>query len=173
MGESLQEQLVKAGLADEKKAREARQQKPRRKKGEGSGKGRGRPGRSEESRVAAEAADAQRREQAERDRRLESQRQEQRAARERAEQVAQIVRSQRLSREGAEIPYNFTDGRRIKALQVTESQQQQLARGEVAMVRAGRGFELVPASAARRIQELDPEQIAVWNTEPEEDASGE
>lgn len=162
MSNSLQDQLVQAGLANEKKAREAQRQKKA--GGKKKGKGANKPQRSEESQEAARAAEQARAEKAERDRQLEAERQARRAEKEREEQVAQIIRSQRLSREGGEVRYHFTDGTRIRELLVTAALQQQLAVGSAVIVRSGKGYEILPASEAERVRELDPERIVTWNT---------
>lgn len=171
MTESLQDQLLKAGLADEKRAREVRKDKQGKKNKPPKGQ-RGRPQKSE----AAERARTEQAAKAERDRQTEAKRQAKRQAKEVAAQIRQIVDTNRVSRAEGETVYRFTQGGKIKELQVTEVQRQQLARGELAVIASAGRYDLVPASVAERIRRLDESAIRVANDrhsnegEREEDA---
>tara|TARA_B100000405_G_scaffold301461_1_gene262848 strand:+ start:2530 stop:3069 length:540 start_codon:yes stop_codon:yes gene_type:complete len=155
MANSLQDQLMKAGLADKKKARRAKQAKRedanRAKRGE------------IEFEDPAERARRQRAEQAERDRALEQERHERQREREIAAQIRQLIETHRLERGNGDHSYQFVQDKKIKKLNVTGKQQDQLARGLIAIVLLGEGYELVPAAIADKIRQRDPEVVLLLN----------
>ena len=97
MGNSLQEQLLKAGLVNEHKLKEARSDKRR------TVKQTGKPGSGPDdaARLAAERARA---EKAARDRELNRQRQEEAARRARENELRQLIHTHRVVREGGRSP---------------------------------------------------------------------
>lgn len=155
MANSLQDQLMKAGLADKKKARRAKQAKRedanRAKRGE------------IELEDPAQRARRQRAEQAERDRALERERQEQQREKEIAAQIRQLIESHRLERDDADHAYQFVQDKKIKKITVTARQQDQLARGLIAIAALGERYELVPAPIAEKIRQRDEAMVVVLN----------
>jgi len=162
MGGSLQDQLLKAGLVDSQKARQARTEK--RKQGRQQ-----HGGAADADRLAAQQALA---EKAERDRELNRRRQEEARRKALAAEITELVRVHRIPREGGDRPYNFTDGKLVKRIYVTEAQQRQLANGQLAIVRQGDGYELVSAEVAERIRAREGASLVLLNpakTRDEED----
>lgn len=156
MGNSLQDQLLKAGLVSQQKAKQTRTDKRKGAKQERHG-GAGSPDslREETRRAAAEKA--------ERDRALNRERQ---AAAERSAREAEVealIASHRIPREGAEVPYHFADGAVLKKLLVTKAQRDRLAAGSLGIARTHQGYELVPAEVAGRIRARLPEAVLVLN----------
>lgn len=157
MALSLKDQLLKAGLADGKRARQADHARRQAAKGHTDGES------------AAELVQKQRAEQAEKDREANRQRQlaqEQKAV---AAQIVQLITAHRLNRAGGDIAWQFTADRKVKKMLVTEPQQYQLIHGQAAVVRlrggaAGDSFELVPTVVAEKIRERDPEAVVLLNT---------
>ena len=156
MGNSLQEQLLKAGLVNEHKLKEARTDKRRSVKQTGK---RG-AGPDNEARLAAERARA---EKAARDRELNRQRQEEAARRAQENEVRQLIHTHRVVREGGELAYHFTDGRVLKRLYVSKDQHARLVDGRLAVVRQDAFYELVPSDVAERVRARDPGLVLVWN----------
>jgi uncharacterized protein YaiL (DUF2058 family) len=152
VGNAFQEQLLKAGLVDDKKIKQAKKEQYRAQK-QGKQKA-----ATQESRRAAQRAQA---EQAERDRELNRRRQKEQAQKAVAAQVRQLIESHRLSREGGDVPYNFSDNGPVKRIYVTEEQHAQISRGRLAIVRLGEGYELVPAAAAEKIHERDAASVVL------------
>lgn len=146
---------MKAGLADKKKARRAKQAKRedanRAKRGE------------IELEDPAQRARRQRAEQVERDRALERERQEQQREKEIAAQIRQLIESHRLERGDGEHAYQFVRDKKIKKLNVTARQQDQLARGLIAIVALGERNELVPAPIAEKIRQRDAAVVVLLN----------
>ena len=151
MSNSLQDQLLKAGLADARKSR-----KPRKgKKSPGAKKGEPTP----EAGEAAQAARRRAEDKAARDRELNARRRAEEERRAGAAQAQQLVDQSRVSREGAEEAYHFVDGGVVRSLLVTPALRRQLAEGRLEIVRDGAGHGLVPAEAAERIRARDPERV--------------
>jgi len=151
MSSSLRDQLLAAGLATKKQAKQAdhsrRQQK----------KARQQSGKNNSAKIvtpadlAREAAERK----AEKDRKLNEKREAQRIRKERQAQIRQLVESNRLDRKDGDLTYRFKLGSRIEKIYVTEKIQKGLARGELGIVRLANLFEVVPAEAARKIAERD------------------
>ncbi|MFP4146462.1 MAG: DUF2058 family protein [Halorhodospira sp.] len=135
MTNALQEQLLKAGLADEKALR--KQQPGRgREHGRGQGKAKGR-------RQSGRRADA-------RSQPLEA-----------YIPLPDLIRHYALPRWGGDTPYHFTQGERIRWVWVTRQQQRQLADGDAGIVAIESGFEVVPRVVAEQAQERAPEAVQV------------
>lgn len=165
MGNSLLEQLQKAGLVDEKRAKAAQKAKRQQHR-----QTRQRKGGDDEARKRREQAAA---EQAKRDRELEAKRAERKARKERAAQLKQLVVRHRLPRVDDGVAFNFTDGGAIKRLTVSPEVQRQIAAGQLAVVRLSGLYEVVPLAIVERIRERDAEAIVVCNTATETQADGE
>jgi uncharacterized protein YaiL (DUF2058 family) len=147
MAISLQEQLLKAGLTDEKKLKTVNKEKRKQKKQQRQS------GEVDEVKLQAQQALE------EKNRRSRELAQQQNLEAEKkaiTAQIRQMVEVNRLSREGAEIPYNFTDGRHIKKIHVTQKLQDHLSRGQIAIVKLGEAYELVPTAIAEKISQRDP-----------------
>lgn len=162
---SLQEQLLKAGLVDNKKVKRANQDKSRQQKVER------RTGQQtvDEGRVAALEAQQRSRERA---RELNAQRDA--AARQKAimAQIVQMVQQSRQNKGAGEIAYNFTYGTKIERVFVSAAVRAQLVAGRLVIVRLGDTTELVPRIVADKIAERDPSLVVRVNkasTEVDED----
>jgi len=156
MGNSLQDQLLKAGLTDKKKLKQASKDKRKQEKQQRHSK---EPATDEVKIQARQALD----EKARRSRELAQQQNIQAEKKAVAAQVRQLIDVNRLSRSGADIPYNFADGKHIKKLYVTASIQQHLSSGQLAIVRLGESYEVVPAPIAEKIGQRDPQRVIVRN----------
>ncbi len=155
MRNSLQDQLLKSGLVNEKKLKDASRAKSKQLKQAGKNTAQ----LDDERRLAERAL----RDKADSDRMLAQQRNAAAHQRELAAQIVQLVQHYRQSREGGDVPYNFSDRGIIKKLLVTARLRDQLIRGQLVIVRSGKHYELVPVTAGERIRSRDPEAIVVWN----------
>lgn len=152
MAISLKDQLLKAGLADNKRARQADHAKRQEAKGKND---------AENATLAVQKA---RELQAEKDREANRQlvlQQEQKAI---AAQIRQLIEAHRIDRKSGELSYQFSDDRKVKKLLVSEPQQYQLIHGQIAIVRLNEQYELVPTAIAEKIQQRDASFIALLNT---------
>ena len=155
MGNSLSDQLLKAGLVSKGKAKKVRhEQKGKRKKG-GSGV-------EDEARAAAQQAAA---EKAEKDRELNRKREEEKREREIVAQIRQMIEANRQPKaEGHDgEAYNFTDGTKVKRIHVAGDVADGIANGRLAIVRLGDGYEVVAAPVAEKIRERDERYIVLLN----------
>lgn len=148
---SLKDQLMKAGLTNAKKARKAEHDKRV-------------EARDPTAETAADLAKKAQVEKAEKDRELNRQQKEEQDRKALVAQVRQIVEIHRIDRKGGEVGYQFTADKKVKKLLVTATQQDQIVRGLIAIVRLGEGFELVPAVIADKLQQRDPVCVVVLNT---------
>jgi len=161
MGNSLQEQLLKAGLVTSHKARERRTEKRKGARG------------AEAARADAqrEAARKQQEEKAERDRALDRERTEAARRRAIAAEVRQLIEAHRVPRERGDFPYHFTDGDRVKTLNLTEGLRSRIIAGKLFVVRYKGSHELVPPEVAEKIRERNP--TIVIDTPPNQESDGE
>lgn len=156
---SLQDQLLKAGLVDGKKAKQANKEKRKQAKVER----RASEPKIDETKLAAENA---RQEKAERDRALNKQRDEELERKALAAQIKQLIENHRQAKiKGKEeVEYNFKDGKQIKKMRVSPLVLEQIACGVLAVVKLGEGYELVPRIVADKIALRDEAAIVVANT---------
>ena len=155
MADSLQDQLRKAGLVSEKQTKKAARVKhaaDMERKAHGA--------QSDDPALAAQRARADK---TKKDKELNEARYREAAAKALAAQIRQLVSLNMQSRAGAEIAFNFTDGRAIRKLLVTKRQQDALADGRLAVVRFDDRYELVPAAIAEKIRQRDPNSVVVRN----------
>ncbi|MEH0674029.1 DUF2058 domain-containing protein [Vibrio scophthalmi] len=154
---TLQEQMLKAGLVNEKKLKKA-------KKG------------SKKSRVQARevkaAVEEQKKAQVERDKALSKEQNEQRLSKEIRAQVKQLIQMNKLDLGDGEIKYNFTDGTLVKFLYVTELVRTQLSKGILAIVREDESYVVIPSSVANKIAQRD-ESVIVDQKEADEETIAE
>lgn len=166
MAKSLADQLLGAGLVDKQKARQVQHEKRKQSKQQRKGKNDGAPSADEEARarIAQQQADK-----AERDRQLNRERkaaEEARAARAQANQMLQ----QHRQPVGGDIPFNFTDQRinKIKRLFVSQREQEQLARGQLAIcIDENQAYVAVPRTSAEKVAERFPEAL-IFLARPED-----
>ncbi|MGF1894650.1 DUF2058 domain-containing protein, partial [Vibrio campbellii] len=130
---TLQEQMLKAGLVNEKKLKKA-------KKG------------SKKSRVQAKevkaAVEENKRLQQERDKELSTQQNEERLSKEIQFQIKQLIEMNKLDLGDSDSKYNFTDGTLVKFLYVEPLIREQLSKGILAIARSGESYAVIPSVVA-------------------------
>lgn len=146
MGNSLQDQLLKANLANKKQAHKAKKQKHQARK---------KPGTNQREVVSAEQLQRQQAEKVERDRQLNLQKQEEAKRKSVAAQVRQLIEGGRLSRKEGETPYQFVDGSSVRKIYVTETMYGQLVSGQLCIARLEARYEVVPKGVAEKIAQRD------------------
>ncbi|MGG5872598.1 DUF2058 domain-containing protein [Pseudomonas peli] len=160
MALSLRDQLLKAGLVNEKQAKQAgkQQQKQQRLVHKGQVE------KDESQKLAAQQAMA---EKAARDQELNRQQQEKIEQKARAAQIKQLIEISRLPKLTTEDYYNFVDDKKVKRLSVNTLVRNKLSSGSLAIVRHGGGYEVIPREAALKIQERDAQRVVLLNTPTE------
>jgi uncharacterized protein YaiL (DUF2058 family) len=150
---TLQEQMLKAGLVNEKKLKKAKK---------GSKKSR------VQAREAKAAAEENRLAQQAKDKELNQQMKEKQLSKEIKAQVKQLIAMNKIEQKDGEIKYNFTDGTLVKHLYVEELTQKQLSKGILSIARDGEGYVIIPTSVANKIAMRDEESIVDTQATSEE-----
>lgn len=159
MSNVFKDQLLKAGLADAKKLKAAKKQQHQQRVQAGK-----KPLTASETKLLAEQ---RRQEQVARDQELNRQKQAELQKRAIAAQVKQLIEKSAITASG-EIAYNFTDGNLVKRLYVTQKLHNELTRGQIAIVKQGDSYVLVPAAAAEKIAQRQPESVIVQQARVQE-----
>ena len=150
MGLSLRDQLIQAGLATEKQAKQARApvRAPQLPKGQ--------RGQMSASQRAVQQSMA---EKAARDTALNRKQQEQAERKARRAEIRQLVQQNCVARPPSDEYYNFVDDAKIRRMAVTATLREQLLRAELVIVRCDNRYELVAPAVAERIRERDPSAV--------------
>jgi uncharacterized protein YaiL (DUF2058 family) len=157
MRSTLQDQLLKAGLVDEKSIKEAKKQKQSQQQKVAKNQ---RHIETDEAKLLAQKALADK---ADRARALNVQHNEQMMQRAIAAQIRQMIEHNRQSRGGGDIAYNFSDNKVIKKILVSQKVSDEIRRGQLAIVKLDDKYELIPAAAAAKIRERDAACVVVCN----------
>ncbi|MER2493542.1 DUF2058 domain-containing protein [Catenovulum sediminis] len=153
MPSSLKDQLLNAGLVNQKQAKKA------------SKKSKKNRTLNKEAQAAAEQRKLEQQaktEEANKKIRLEA---EKKAI---AAQVKQLIESNALESNG-DIKYNFDDQGVIKTLMVSAQQQKQLANGFIGIAKVADSYFMIPATIAEKVEQRGEGYIIVLNTKVEED----
>lgn len=156
MGNALRDQLLKAGLVNEKQLKQAAKEK---RKETNQRQGQNEPD-TDAARLRAQKAQA---EKAERDRQLNQQRREEAEKKALASQIRQLIETHRQPRGDGEIPFNFPDGGKVKRLYLSASVREQIVRGNLVIVRLDKQYELVTPDIAEKIRARSAGSVVLWN----------
>lgn len=154
---SLQDQLLKAGLVNEKKLKKAKK---------GSKKSR------DLAKEVKASVEESKQAQAQRAKALNEVKKEQVLSKELKAQVKQLIEMNKLDLPRADIKYNFTDGTVIRYIYVDEASRKQLIAGVLAIARYEDGYAVIPSIVANKIAQRDEETI-LENKVPEEEVLAE
>jgi uncharacterized protein len=157
---SLQDQLLKSGLVGAGQAKAIKSEKHKQAKQQQHNK------TVVEDDLKAEVQKA-RLEKADQDRLLNQQRKEEDERKHLAAQINQLIEQHRLPQAkniaDDSIPYHFTDDNKVKTLYLPVAVRDQLASGQLAIVKGGQLHEIVSAETARKIQARDASCVIVLN----------
>jgi uncharacterized protein YaiL (DUF2058 family) len=153
---SLHEQLLKAGLVDEKKLQKAKKAKQRKEKEQRHSK---QKPQDESVRLAQQAKARE----AERNRELNRLRQEEAQRKEVQAQVRQLIEQNRIDLKDCEIPYNFNDDGKIRRLYVNEKLQDQLSQGRMGIVKLADRYEVLPREVMEKVTQRDASFVILLN----------
>ncbi|MCG3723122.1 DUF2058 domain-containing protein [Vibrio cincinnatiensis] len=151
---SLQEQMLKAGLVNEKKLKKAQK---------GSKKSR------VQAREVKAAVEANKQQQQERDKALNKQQKEQLLTKEIQAQVKQLIEMNKLPLNSGDIQYHFTDGTLVKTLYVDSQTRDQLIKGLLAIARYEESYAIIPNIVAQKIWQRD--ELSIINAPCESEAT--
>lgn len=163
MALSLQEQLLKAGLADKKKAKKIKQEKHKQVKA----KQRNNHELENEAKQAAAAALATKKE---KDRLLSEKQRDERLRKEIIAQANNLIKVNAQPRKRGDVVLNFTHNNLIKRMYVDQATQKLVAQGRLSVVSCELDvYELVPTPVANKIKERVPESVIYQTTELQEE----
>ena len=159
MGKSLQDQLLKAGLANKKQAVRAKKAKNSKEKLKRTGK--------EVEDEAAVLAKKAHEDKLAKDKALndEKNRQAERAGIQ--AQILQIVAMNRIGERG-DVEHHFPDNDVITTIMLTDTQRKAVISGALAIVKTSDRYDLLPRKAALKIAERDDSVVLVCNESTEE-----
>ncbi len=158
---SLQDQLLKAGLADERKAKAVKNEKRKKRKQQPKG-----AVEVNETELRARQA---REEKAEKDRQLNLERQKEADKKAVRAQIRQLINTNRIDRSGGETAYQFVHDTKIKKIFVDDTLVDQLSRGRLAIVFVDDAYEIVAEGVARKIMERDESAVVVLHDRKTDD----
>ncbi|MDB2409189.1 DUF2058 domain-containing protein [Pseudomonadales bacterium] len=152
---SLQDQLLNAGMVDKKKAKKI--EKEKRKQAKQLPKGQR---LTNESREQAQQA---LNEKVLRDKETSRVQQEAAEVKAIAAQIKQLIEVNRLDRSQGDIAFQFVDDKKIKKMHISAAFQNQLGKGQIAIVKLGEHYELVPTVVAEKIKQRDESYVVMLN----------
>ncbi len=165
MSNSLQDQLLGAGLVDKKKAKKITKQKQKQKNID-------KRTNSDSFSEAKNAAHHVQQQKKQKDLDLNRKRNEEAERKAIAAQIEQLIAHYKIDRQSGDQEYNFADGKNIKKILVSQEYLDQLSRGRLCIVRYSSGYELIPKPIAEKIAERDETKILVNNSQSQQqDAS--
>ncbi len=154
MAGSLQDQLLKAGLANKKQAKQAKEHKRKKAKQKRSGQ------TVDEQQQQQAALEVARKEKAERDRELNLKRQQEQAEKAAQAEVRQLIEAHRIELpRDAELRYNFAHGSKIHHLYLDQKLIDRLARGQLRIAYLDATYHLVPAEIVERVEQRQADVI--------------
>jgi len=153
---SLQEQLLKAGLVKEKQFKKSKSDKRKQILQQLHSKA----GVVDETKEAAKLALAQK---TERDREVAKEKNKASEVKAIAAQIRQIITLNRQAKNTGDVAYNFVDDKKVKTFYVDTATVAHLSQGRLAIAKLDNQYEMVPQSAALKIQSRDPSYIIVCN----------
>ncbi len=159
MADSLQDQLLKSGLADADKAKRLAKEK---RKAAKLARGTGRD-LIDENKEAARQVLAKK---VQRDRELNQALNSKAQRKAINAQIKQLIENHKLESGQGEIGFNFSDGKKVKKLYVTSLEQKQLSAGVLSIVKQGDEYKIVPRKVADKISERDPDRVIASVTNP-------
>ena len=168
MPESLQDQLKKSGLIDDKKAKQLKRAKNKQEKLARKTKN----SAVDQHKLELDRAKS---EKVEKDRQLNLEKNRQAEKHALAAQIKQLIEMNMVAKDG-EQKFSFTDAKIIKHIYISQTQIDQLSRGTLAIVAQKDGQKynhvLVPMGVAQKIEQRDAQVVvfkAQQNTIAEED----
>lgn len=155
MGNSLQDQLLNAGLIDKKRAEKVKKQK-RKQVQQKKPKAKTTPPSPEELQRKKEEDEKRAR-----DRELNLKREEVRKQREVAFEIKQLVKNNRhpLGNADNDIPFHFENKGKIKKIYVSKATHEMVSAGQLVIVNCNGIFELVPSDIAEKIRKRNPSLV--------------
>lgn len=153
---SLQDQLLKAGLVDTKKAKQV--SKDKRKETNVARRSKNAPVNETKEAVLKAQQEKQ-----QKDKELNLSRQAEADKKAIAAQVIQLIQHYKIKRIPGDIDYNFKDDNKVKTLRVDKTTSDEIIRGRLCIAKLASAYELIPKPIADKIRERDMQAVVVYN----------
>lgn len=153
MALSLQEQLLKAGLTNEKKAKKAKKSNKKNR---------------ELKREVKAAAEEKRQQQQAKDKALNQELKQKADEKAIQAQIKQLIEANKIDYVG-DIKYNFMDGKSVQFINVNDKVQKQLASGLLAIVNYQDDYAVIPGIVSEKIALRDDTVLVAQNQVEETD----
>jgi uncharacterized protein YaiL (DUF2058 family) len=158
---SLQDQLLKAGVVDQKKAKKIGKEKRKQARQLPKGETLVDENKEQAKRALAEKAKQDK---------LRSKSQQAKADKKAIHaQVVQLIKTNTIDRSSGETAFQFTDDGKIKKIYVTHRLQNELIKGLIAIAKLNGEYALLPARVAEKINQREQDCIVLLNSNEEID----
>jgi len=161
---SLQDQLLKAGLTNETKAKQVRTEKRKQTKKQQKNK-------VEVVNEAKQLLEESKAKQIEKDKLLNEQRNKEAEKKQIINQIFQLIDLNKLPKDDEGVAYNFNDHNKVKTIYISDAVRSQIISGRLAVVKSKTGYEVVPVPVAEKIKQRDEKVIIVLFTEQTESSA--
>ncbi len=151
---SLQDQLLKAGLSSNNKAKQVRAEKRKQTKQQQKNK-------AEFVNEAKQSLQENKAKQVEKDKQLNKQRDQEAEKKQIADQIIQLINLNKLPKDKDGEAYNFTDENKVKSIYISEDLRNSIINGKLAIVKLRKAYEVVPAKVAEKIKQRDEHIVIV------------
>ncbi len=150
MAKSLQDQLLAAGLTNQKKAKQAAKARKKQDHLQRTGQD------NDIDKARQQAADKLQRK-ALNDRKLNADKDQQARAKEIIAQIRQLITTNAIDLGDGEVKYQFVDGKKVKQLYVNQAIWDRLSRGQLAIIKtqSDPAYAVIPLPVADKIQQRD------------------
>ncbi len=152
--QSLQDQLLNAGLTNKTKIKQLRAEKRKQTKKQQHNK----VDIVNESKQLAEETKAK---QLEKDNLLNNQRNKNAEEKQIKNQIIQLINLNKLPKDNEGVAYNFTDQKKVKTIYINEEIRNKIIAGKLAIVKNKSLYEVVPIEIAEKIKQRDEKIIIV------------
>ena len=156
--QSLQDQLLNAGLTNNTKAKQIRAEKRKQIKKQQKNKFEV----IDEAKQLVQEAKAK---QIEKDKLLNQQRNQEAEKKQIANQIFQLIELNKLPKDEDGIAYNFTDQNKVKVIYISEELRDKIISGRLAIVKAKSGYAVVAAVVAEKIKQRNEQAVIVLFSE--------
>jgi len=151
---SLQDQLLKAGLSNDAKAKKIRTDKRKQTKKQQKNK-------VEIVDEAKQLVQEARTKQVEKDKQLNQQLNIEAEKKQIANQILQLIELNKVAKDEDGMAYNFTDQNVVKAIYISEDNRNKIIAGSLAIVKSKGKYEVVVAKVAEKIKQRDEQTVIV------------
>jgi len=155
---SLQDQLLKAGLTNENKAKQVRTEKRKQSKKQRKNK----IEVVDETKHLVQEAKSK---QLEKDMLLNDLRNKEAEKKQIANQIIQLINLNKLAKDNEGVAYNFTDQGKVKTIYISEEIRSKIIAGKLAIVKSKASYEVVPVEVAEKIKQRNETVIIVLFTQ--------